>query len=176
MAYTRNWNISDPADTDQAKYGAQEIREFKEDTKERFESIFTGIDVYPLTPDFTKFQNFPSGTKMVFFQESAPTGWTQDTTYNDKALRVVSGTGGGSGGSRALSASTVGNHTLTVNEIPSHSHTLTVPVDRNHSRGETGSELWWGATTGSTDSTGGGQAHNHPLSLAYIDVIVCTKD
>ena len=34
---------------------------------------------------------FASGTKVVFAQASAPTGWTQDTTHNDKALRVVSG-------------------------------------------------------------------------------------
>ena len=35
----------------------------------------------------------PSGTKMTFFQASAPTNWTQDVTNNDKALRVVSGNG-----------------------------------------------------------------------------------
>ena len=33
-----------------------------------------------------------SGTKMLFQQSTAPTGWTKDTTHNDKALRVVSGT------------------------------------------------------------------------------------
>ena len=37
----------------------------------------------------------PSGTIVAFFQASAPTGWTQNTTHNDKMLRVVSGTGGG---------------------------------------------------------------------------------
>ena len=42
---------------------------------------------------------FPSNTVLLFYQASAPTGWTQVTTQNDKALRVVSGTGGGSGGS-----------------------------------------------------------------------------
>jgi hypothetical protein len=35
---------------------------------------------------------FPSGTKMVFYQESAPTGWTIDTTNTDSALRVVNTT------------------------------------------------------------------------------------
>jgi len=35
---------------------------------------------------------FPSGTKMVFYQESAPTGWTIDATNTDSALRVVNTT------------------------------------------------------------------------------------
>lgn len=42
---------------------------------------------------------FPSGTKMLFAQTAAPTGWTKDTTnYNEHALRVVTGTAS-SGGS-----------------------------------------------------------------------------
>lgn len=41
----------------------------------------------------------PSGTTMLFVQAAAPAGWTKLITHNDKALRVVSGTGGGSGGS-----------------------------------------------------------------------------
>lgn len=48
--------------------------------------------------------SLPSGTRMLFYQASAPTGWTKITTHNDKALRVVSGTGGGSGGSTAFSS------------------------------------------------------------------------
>jgi len=47
--------------------------------------------------------SLPSGTRMLFYQASAPTGWTKITSHNDKALRVVSGTGGGSGGSTAFS-------------------------------------------------------------------------
>ena len=39
-------------------------------------------------------QGFPSGTKMLFQQTAAPTGWTKDTGSNDVALRVVSGTVG----------------------------------------------------------------------------------
>ena len=42
---------------------------------------------------------FPSGTRMIFQQTSAPTGWTKDTSdTNQRALRVVSGTAS-SGGS-----------------------------------------------------------------------------
>ena len=73
---------------------------------------------------------FPSGTKMLFQQTAAPTGWTKETTHNNKALRVVSGTAS-SGGSvdfeTAFSASrtvsgSVADHTLILSEIPIHNH------------------------------------------------------
>jgi hypothetical protein len=83
---------------------------------------------------------FPSGTKMLFQQTAAPTGWTKDTTHDNKALRVVSGTAGSGGSvafttafaSQAVSGSianttatgTVGNTTLTTAQIPSHTHTF----------------------------------------------------
>jgi hypothetical protein len=66
------------------------------------------------------FVGVPSGTVMLFCQPTAPTGWTQVTTHNDKALRVVSGTGGGSGGtnpfSTVMAQTVVGNHSMTVAE------------------------------------------------------------
>ena len=34
---------------------------------------------------------FPSGTKLLFQQNTAPTGWTKSTTHDNKALRIVSG-------------------------------------------------------------------------------------
>ena len=81
---------------------------------------------------------FPSGTRMLFQQTAAPTGWTKDTTQNDKALRVVSGAVG-SGGTVAFSTAfasrgfsgttspetvtgTVGSTTLDISQIPSHTH------------------------------------------------------
>lgn len=39
----------------------------------------------------------PSGTRMVFAQTAAPTGWTKDTNNDNAALRVVSGTAGTGG-------------------------------------------------------------------------------
>jgi len=45
---------------------------------------------------------FPSGTSMLFQQTAAPTGWTKQTTHNDKALRLQTGTVG-TGGSVAFS-------------------------------------------------------------------------
>ena len=66
--------------------------------------------------------SFPSGTVMLFYQAAAPTGWTKVTTQNDKALRVVSGSGGVAGGTNAFSTvmaqSVVGGTTLAAATVP----------------------------------------------------------
>lgn len=63
-----------------------------------------------------------SGTTMLFYQAAAPTGWTKQTTHNDKALRVVSGVGGASGGtnpfSTVMAQSVVGGTTLGLGATP----------------------------------------------------------
>ena len=46
--------------------------------------------------------DIPTGTAMLFAQASAPVGWVKSTSHNNKALRVVSGSGGGVGGNRAF--------------------------------------------------------------------------
>ena len=53
--------------------------------------------------NLTGIQPFASGTKMLFQQTSAPTGWTKVTTHNNKALRVVSGSAS-SGGSNTFTS------------------------------------------------------------------------
>lgn len=129
----------------------------------------------------------PSGTKQLFVQTAAPTGWTKDTTHNNKALRVVSGTAG-SGGSDAFtttfgSGKTTGSHTLTTSQMPSHNHNS--PSVNNSGGGNTGHYLrtisnYYQYRNGvTTSSTGGSQSHSHNLSgfdLQYVDVIVATKD
>jgi hypothetical protein len=42
--------------------------------------------------------SIPSGSVILFYQSTAPTGWTRVDTQNNKALRVVSGTGPTGGG------------------------------------------------------------------------------
>ena len=69
----------------------------------------------------------PSGTKMVFYQASAPVGWTA-VAVNDKFLRVVTagGTGGSNGGTVAASTSLAHTHTVDshTHTGPSHTHTI----------------------------------------------------
>ncbi len=45
----------------------------------------------------SKYGIIPQNSVAVFYQAAAPGGWVQVTTHNNKALRVVSGTGGGFG-------------------------------------------------------------------------------
>ena len=39
--------------------------------------------------------DIPDGTQILCYQSSAPTGYVKETSVNDYALRVVSGSGGG---------------------------------------------------------------------------------
>lgn len=120
---------------------------------------------------------------IVFFMAAAPTAWTKQTTHNDKALRLVSGTGGGSGGSSAFTTvfgkTATDATTISTATMPSHSHTIT-PVYFN--TGASGPALTTSDAAGETDkttaATGSGGSHTHPMDIrvTYVDVIICTKD
>ena len=95
------------------------------------------------TQEYTTITNydqhfFPTGTLMLFQQQTAPTGWTRQTTHNNKSLRVVNGTTwSGSGGTIAFttvfgSGKTTGSHSLSEAEMPSHTHTGTTDTDGAH--------------------------------------------
>ena len=149
--------------------------------------------------------SFPSGTTMIFYQASAPTGWTKSTTHNNKGLRVVSGNGGGSGGSQNWTSvfsntKTTENHTLTTAQIPAHFHY--VFRSGNHGQNRTGSNLsannYPGSGSGASNLYEGynisrsnsapdvgrsqeigsstGHSHEIDLGLAYVDVIIASKD
>jgi hypothetical protein len=143
-------------------------------------------------------QGFAQNTAMAFFQASAPTGWTKSTDHNDKALRVVSGTGGNTGGSVAFETAfasqsvagnvstsvTVGNKTLSINQIPAHSHSVRGNIVQSGNAAFSA-----GASAGTnTANAGGSGAHNHTgnasssfsgtaidLDVQYLDVIICLK-
>jgi len=134
---------------------------------------------------------FPSSTSMLFQQTSAPTGWTKQTTHNDKALRIITGTVG-TGGSVAFSTAlgsgatvaggsvsgnptsnlsvsvsgNIANTTLSINQIPSHSHTFPDDIVGGNTR--TPNERNDGAVQSNqnTGNTGGGGAHNHSHNLS----------
>lgn len=115
----------------------------------------------------------PAGTRMLFQQTNAPTGWTKDTSFNNKALRLVSGSvsTGGTADFTTVFASrtpegtlnnvvatgTVGSTTLTTAQIPSHSHAVsgsTGTVSADHSHNYSG-----------TTSTNGSHAHSNSQNL-----------
>lgn len=137
---------------------------------------------------------YPAGTVKVFFQAAAPTGWTRIATQNNKALRVVSGSGSGFGGSvnftTVLSGSNsnltvnvnntfpvqvvpgtgqnVGNTTLALSQLPDHTHTgLTGGSGGSGATpfSDAGSRLVFGGNaTGGMIENTGGGSHTHPFS------------
>jgi len=128
---------------------------------------------------------FGTGTVMLFVQTAAPTGWTKSTAHDNKALRLVSGTAG-TGGSVAFTTAfangNTGATTLTLAQIPSHSHNngMTGPgsIAQAPAPSIMGSTGGVAAQTNATQVSGGGGSHDHTLSLAvqYVDVIIATKD
>lgn len=137
----------------------------------------------------------PTGTAMLFAQAAAPTGWTQVTTVNDAALRIVSGSGGVSHGTVGLSAfisGGTGSHVLSWNEMPVHSHGVNDPPHAHGytlvGTGATGFQggiqagnvggTTAGSQTGVTiQNSGASWGHNHPQQdLSYYDCIICTKN
>jgi hypothetical protein len=74
---------------------------------------------------------FEAGTKVLFQQTTAPIGWTKDTTHNNKALRVVSGTAS-SGGTTAFT-SVFTSRTIAEANLPSHTHSFSATTSSNGS-------------------------------------------
>jgi hypothetical protein len=139
-----------------------------------------------ITPSHRHF--FDQGTALLFQQTSAPTGWTKQTSHNDKALRVVSGTVG-SGGSSAFSTvfgkTATDALTLTTGQIPSHNHGSAMNpgsyhvLDGYHTSSShpligTGNSDP-SSTSGSAGSSGS-HSHGMDIRVQYVDVIIATKD
>jgi len=125
---------------------------------------------------------FDAGTRIMFVQTSAPTGWTKDTTnYNNHAIRVVTGTASTGGSVDFTTAFTsglsAGATTLTTAQIPSHTHSIGV----GEGTGASGpylrpSQIDYSASSG---AEGGGGSHTHTIpsfAVKYLDVITATKN
>jgi hypothetical protein len=134
---------------------------------------------------------FVRGTVYLFWQTSAPLYWTRVTTQNDKMLRVVSATGGVSGGTNAFTTvfaqTVVGNTTITEAQLAAHSHggvTGSSPVLYDLNAGATLSATGpFGVSSNQThthpiSSDGSNSAHNHSITMAiqYIDIILASKN
>jgi hypothetical protein len=143
---------------------------------------------------------FPAGTAMLFIQTTAPMGWTKDTTHNNKAIRIVTGTAS-SGGSTAFT-SVFAARTIAQANLPAHDHTFsgTTSTDGAHTHTYTEAANEFGVTTGATtkprgvkftSSTGSNGSHSHTYSgttssvgsgtawdfaVQYVDLIAATKD
>lgn len=147
-----------------------------------------------------------SGPRAFFQQTSAPTNWTKDTSVDNEALRVVSGTVGNGGANdfttalnSARNTSTDGSHnhggtnatTLTTSQMPAHDHTVQV---RSDSTSGLAADTGLGVANGNSQTrdymlnAGGGGSHSHSISsggshnhslnldVKYRDCIIATKD
>lgn len=129
----------------------------------------------------TNTSGFPAGTRMTFNQTAAPTGWTKDTTaaLNDSIMRIVTGTVG-SGGTTAFSTfnsqTSTGAHTLTLAQIPAHTHSMSIGGTILGNAGSTPTNVPFGTTN--TGSAGSGASHSHTMttSIKYNDFIIASKD
>jgi hypothetical protein len=149
----------------------------------------------------SKYGLIPQTTTWTFFQASAPSGWTQNTTHNDKALRVVSGTGAGSGGSIAFTSAfpgtvvplssvvtvsgTVGPTTIDVNTMVNHAHNTGTESALNSSTFISAAANYT-MSQAATGPAGNSGSHTHPwsgsttitssidLRCKYSNVIVCS--
>jgi hypothetical protein len=158
----------------------------------------------------------PATTVMIWGQATAPLAWTKLTSVDDRMLRVVSGAGGGVGGSygpqfevtvqhiHATSSQAGHSHT-----VPSHDHQLAVSAptfhwdytpfwgderryvqsDGTYLRpsdfvGPTASRTVYKSSVNNVaTTTQSNVAHTHVIqqagtnfTLAYVDVIACSKD
>ena len=126
---------------------------------------------------------FAQSARSLMFRASAPTGWSQITSHNNKAFRVVSGTGAGSGGSNGFTSAfasrnvsgnapvstsfNLGNTSLSNNQLASHSHNYSGGggnfAGPNGQIGPTAPQSPHVTTPGgpNTGNTGGGGNHNH---------------
>ena len=162
-----------------------------------------GITFNDATSQTTTGVEIPTGTLMLFQQTAAPTGWTKQTTHDNKALRVVSGTAS-SGGTSAFttvfanqtptintSGLSAGATTLSTTQIPSHNHAGTTSAG-GADGGSQYLHFYESASvfrqTGlNTGFTGGGGSHSHAMSgsatssaitlnVQYVDLIIASKN
>ena len=164
------------------------------------------IGVASNLPEDGVMRSFPSGTKMLFQQSNAPTGWTKDTAHNDKALRVVSGSatnGGSVGFTSLLNSGTVrgtvrsrvnggiSNHTLSSAQIPSHKHYIFSQHVGYQPAGDSGDLITRNyagrhimgktinplePTVGRTSHVGNNQGHNHDHNISVSSAFSSTTN
>jgi hypothetical protein len=132
----------------------------------------------------------PAGSNMLFVQAAAPTGWTQNGSYSDRALRITGGAGAVAGGTLGFSSvfayRNTDAFTLSIATMPPHSHSVLVQPDSGAIQDALliqnmgANYLNSGGPYGNPYilSAGGGGSHVHSLDirLAYVDVIHCVKN
>lgn len=102
---------------------------------------FDPFDAYADNDAYNLGNLMPSGTVMVFGQASAPSGWTKIATTNDRMLRIVSGAGGGTGGTQLASSGVTLTHTHTLAAVADHTHSVPAHIHNNDTGGSVAATL-----------------------------------
>lgn len=141
----------------------------------------------------------PQGTLMLFQQTAAPTGWTKETTHDNKALRLVSGAAGSGGAtaftsvfaSRNISEANMPTHTHSFSATTSSSGAHTHTADAAREQGEDTAGGGTNVASNAAVTTSSNGAHTHTVSgtsgaagsgtgmdfaVQYVDVIIASKD
>lgn len=184
------------------------------------QTVFGDFSKLANNDEFIRANGWADGTMGVFVQAAAPTGWTKNTLINARSLRVVSGSGGGVGGTADPATTITLAHTHVIPTQADHTHslaahtlylgtgtlkssasgvtpimalaaaTINYPAKALANRILSGSTAVWTKKnelnmTGGPYTTGPGGSHNHGgvttsqlsnLSLAYLNVLFCSKD
>lgn len=159
---TALWNAINELRT----WTTQELNDLRQWTQEELDKLkqwaegeFSKVNE-ELTYIKTNYEHFETGTRMLFYQAAAPAGWSIVPGLEDATVRVVSVNGGSLGDGAAFptvfAAQNVGNTTLTLNQIPAHSHSGSTGSAGSHSH--SGSASSSGAHAHSLENTGGGNS------------------
>lgn len=140
-----------------------------------------------------------AGTKAIFYQGTAPTGWTRDvstTALNDAAIRILTtGSGAGTTGGTSGFTTVFASRTLTQGNLPSYTLPNTLSLSGSQSGGLTRNFAFGdsGRATGGPDTvdsitfdtttlsisgsvTSGGSGTALDFAVKYANFIICTKD
>lgn len=159
--------------------------------------LLDDLDAAAMRETLDAAQDFPSGTSMLFYNPTAPVGWTHDLSTLDHALRVVAGAGvganaGGTAGGTVnfvdafkAQAVTGSNSPTSLTEAQTgvHFHTIPIYESETGNTGVTPGGPTLQAFTKATNTAGGGQEHGHdfsgnPINLAvkYMNMIRATRN
>lgn len=162
----------------------------------------SGITIDDSDPNFLEIISnvggFASGTKIAFFQATAPVAWTLDASVNDRFVRISSSSGGGTGGTFSnLSHSHTSNNSLTssINTGTMSDDDSSISADVYYVRdndGVTKNDHHFAVDNGIDNREGQhihdmpSLSHNHTINAqtishgsaqhAYINAIICSKD
>ena len=183
------FKVGDDVDRDNIPNPGDGMLFIRDDTPNPSIEYWTGTAWSSAT---TTVSAIPSGSKMLFIQDTVPTGWTLDVSVNDKVIRVVDSAalGGVTAGNWTISGISGSAHALTISEIPAHGHevqyTTITPGAGDFQFQRLRNSAGFPSSTDESSNpvleTGGGASHSHGVSSdgtwrpSYINAIICIKD